>query len=567
MELVLRSRLALGILNRLASDSGYNPATNRSLKRNRNYDEDDDSSRIKFRKTSISGDVFRTEICDGAKTRQNISSTSNHWLKYNNVEDNGNNVSYNVDDEVLFVKEISKSPISKNNVYKNEGRDELQYYILGRNINKREASYTPRKYIKLQGPIGIVKSYKKTPKKCFKQLKITDMGFNTVKPKKYFKQLKITDMGFNTVKHNNDLTKEYDPITVASKCLSDSEVNFVPLEKSTSFTKVDRVNTLRDNQKDIPVVSMDWLSQLNTKYIIKNNHTQAKMLDLMRESDINSKVISDLRVAFLENMSKYELSSPYSLIVEPKPTDSVLHVPKHNDTTTEYPKPTVELPPLTLAQEELVKKAFGPGPAGQLLVEKFNLKIFRRDLQTLAGQNWLNDEVINFYMNLLIQRSETREDLPKVYATNTFFYPKLMQSGHAGLKRWTRKVDIFEHDLMLVPVHLGKHWCLSLIDFREKKISYLDSLGHRNQACLDALLKYLYDEHKDKKGQTFDSSEWVTENLKDIPQQLNGSDCGIFACTFAEFSARGAEYSFTQAQMPYLRRKAALEILQARLLL
>lgn len=55
--------------------------------------------------------------------------------------------------------------------------------------------------------------------------------------------------------------------------------------------------------------------------------------------------------------------------------------------------------------------------------------------------------------------------------------------------------------------------------------------------------------------------------LQDIPQQMNGSDCGMFACTFAEFSSRDAPYTFTQANMPYLRKKAALEILQAKLLL
>ena len=56
----------------------------------------------------------------------------------------------------------------------------------------------------------------------------------------------------------------------------------------------------------------------------------------------------------------------------------------------------------------------------------------------------------------------------QVYATNTFFYPKLMQSGHSALKRWTRKVDIFAQDLMIIPVHLGMHWCLATIDFKKK---------------------------------------------------------------------------------------------------
>lgn len=169
-------------------------------------------------------------------------------------------------------------------------------------------------------------------------------------------------------------------------------------------------------------------------------------------------------------------------------------------------------------------------------------------------------------------------------------------------------MDIFAHDLIVVPVHLGVHWCLSIVDFRAKKINYLDSMGGRNQACLDALLQYLRDEHQDKKGAPFDDSGWKTECLKvnlkfpfltisnifidivawrwynlyltpdkltygfplfsqDIPQQMNGSDCGMFACTFAEFSSRNAPYTFTQAHMPYLRRKAALEILTGKLLL
>lgn len=67
---------------------------------------------------------------------------------------------------------------------------------------------------------------------------------------------------------------------------------------------------------------------------------------------------------------------------------------------------------------------------------------------------------------------------------------------------------------MVVPVHLGVHWCMSIIDFREKKLSYLDSMGGQNQAALSALLQYLRDEHKDKKGQPFDDSGWKTESLR-----------------------------------------------------
>ena len=84
-----------------------------------------------------------------------------------------------------------------------------------------------------------------------------------------------------------------------------------------------------------------------------------------------------------------------------------------------------------------------PSTAGnEVIIDKFNLRITRRDMHTLVGTNWLNDEVINFYMNLLIERGK-QDNYPTVYCFNTFFYPKLASHGHASLKRWTRKASIF----------------------------------------------------------------------------------------------------------------------------
>ncbi|KAL0895198.1 hypothetical protein ABMA27_013639 [Loxostege sticticalis] len=526
------------------------------------------------------------------------------------------------EDDVIFVKKKINSPppikpykfFIKNSADTSDSRDDsVQYYKLSRKLSDRNSiSVSPKTYSKFKAPVGITKAYKKVPTsvpRWMQSSKPSNLSnarnrflnhngnarttlsevFNldekrnyqelirrvasSMKPvslnkpidlinlaedsasfrytqraqKKALDEIKLVEKGLAFDKENEN-TKEYDPITVASINSSDSEVEIVPSESSTSSSvRIDPVNSLRESFRDKDVTAGDWLAKLDLKYNKKKKDTQEKLKDARRESDIISKVNSEQKIAHLEHKLKYELSIPESLFEEPQPT--------------------VELPPLTPEQEKLVNRALGPGPPGQLLVEKFNLRIHRRDLQTLCGLNWLNDEVINFYMNLLMQRAGERPQLPRVYAANTFFYPKLMQAGQAGLRRWTRKVDIFAHDLMVVPVHLGVHWCLSIVDFRDKKISYLDSMGGRNQACLDALLQYLRDEHKDKKGQPFDDGGWKTECLKDIPQQMNGSDCGMFACTFAEFSSRNAPYTFSQAHMPYLRRKAALEILQGKLLL
>ena len=54
--------------------------------------------------------------------------------------------------------------------------------------------------------------------------------------------------------------------------------------------------------------------------------------------------------------------------------------------------------------------------------------------------------------------------------------------------------------------------------------------------------------------------------VKDIPQQMNGSDCGMFTCKFAEYLSRNANITFSQEDMPYFRRRMIYEIVEAKLM-
>lgn len=110
-----------------------------------------------------------------------------------------------------------------------------------------------------------------------------------------------------------------------------------------------------------------------------------------------------------------------------------------------------ELPILTDEMTQVINDAFISHPSGDLLVTKFNIRITRKDIETLKKLNWLNDEIINFYFRMIVERSKETDNLPSVYATNTFFYSKLTSKGYKKVKRWTRKVDIFSHTLMLIP--------------------------------------------------------------------------------------------------------------------
>lgn len=226
----------------------------------------------------------------------------------------------------------------------------------------------------------------------------------------------------------------------------------------------------------------------------------------------------------------------------------------------------VVLPSLTPAMVHEVEAALVPTPPDEVLASAFRLNISRADMHTLTDTQWLNDEVVNFYMNLLMQRSQ-KEGFPTVYAFNTFFYPKLVQGGHAALKRWTRTVDLFSFDIILVPLHLTAHWCLAVVDFRKPHIAYYDSLNSdcEQPQCLATLQKYLEDESLHKRSYGLNWDCW-TLKVMDVPQQENYNDCGMFTCQFAECISRDAPISFGQQHMPYFRKRVVYEILHKTIL-
>jgi hypothetical protein len=137
---------------------------------------------------------------------------------------------------------------------------------------------------------------------------------------------------------------------------------------------------------------------------------------------------------------------------------------------------------------------------GSPVLQAFNSAIGRKEIDLLQDVGCLNNEVINFYLQMISECSETKDEWPSVYAFNTFFYGSLQSYGHCGVKRWTRKVDLFCYNLVLIPVHLGLHWCLAAVDFGRRKVSYYDSLGLSNSTCLDLICLYLEEERADKKG-------------------------------------------------------------------
>ena len=124
------------------------------------------------------------------------------------------------------------------------------------------------------------------------------------------------------------------------------------------------------------------------------------------------------------------------------------------------------------------------------VVCNFNITMTKKDLYCLTGENWLNDKVefvmikqeyltfiskaLEFYLQMVASRrcqeSQFRGGrLPRVHCMSTYFFLNLIMRGYEGsIQRWNKDVDIFTFHMVLVPIHLQEHWCLAIIDFRNK---------------------------------------------------------------------------------------------------
>ncbi|KAH9937461.1 uncharacterized protein B0H18DRAFT_198884 [Fomitopsis serialis] len=201
-----------------------------------------------------------------------------------------------------------------------------------------------------------------------------------------------------------------------------------------------------------------------------------------------------------------------------------------------------------------------------------------KDLARLRPGQWLNDEIINFYGQLIMTRAEASKENPgmnaqrrclNVHYFSSFFWSKLEKDGYekARLAKWTKKFDIFSKDMVLVPVnHRNVHWTAAAINFRRKRIESYDSMGMPREEVFKLLRGYLDAEHRNKKKKPFDFTGWKDYVLDETPQQGNGYDCGVFTCQFLENLSRGRErFLFRQHDVPYLRRRMIWEIGNAKL--
>ncbi|KAK9375790.1 uncharacterized protein V1513DRAFT_441990 [Lipomyces chichibuensis] len=233
--------------------------------------------------------------------------------------------------------------------------------------------------------------------------------------------------------------------------------------------------------------------------------------------------------------------------------------------------PRVEhLAPLTGSQLKTVEECFRIRDTSRVLVAAFRIDITVRDIRTLANRQWLNDNVIDFYLEMVTQRSRDDPKLPKSFCFSTHFFTTLSGNrGYQGVARWGKRKQLMlsNTDYIFVPINVhNAHWCVSVINIKRRRFEYYDSLGGGPGNCFTHLRDYIINECRTQSVPMDDIDGWDEYVARDSPMQENGFDCGVFTCKTAEVLSRECPLSFSQKDMQTLRRRMVFEILVKRLL-
>ena len=231
---------------------------------------------------------------------------------------------------------------------------------------------------------------------------------------------------------------------------------------------------------------------------------------------------------------------------------------KKNEPKEEDTRVVIEETP---SQEDKILK----GQSKEVL-SKHGLHLNRGDYRSLIGRNYLNDKIIDQYLQILQRRSEEETSLPRVHACTTFLYTQLktfgLEEGCRRTERWTPE-NLLEKDQIFFPIHHGHHWSLVMVEPENRAVHYFDSLpGSRHKSAAPGMMKrYMETQHK-KKGV---EAEYSIKIREDAPLQYNGVDCGVFVCQYAERITRRSRMDFTQRDMTEARKKMIGELLEGKI--
>jgi hypothetical protein len=245
------------------------------------------------------------------------------------------------------------------------------------------------------------------------------------------------------------------------------------------------------------------------------------------------------------------------------------------------------IPVLKKREHELVESVLNSNtllPDDNFVIHQLNTQLAIRSLDTLRPRAWLNDVVINVYLQLLIQQDDqirqfADDDRDPSFCFDSHFYNNLVQMHHADLsvqnvydyskaEKWSQKTPtkkLFDLHRLFIPINYTEdHWACAVVDFEKRSIKYLNSYGTHDgtETILQNLLRFLSDEHRKERNSKLPDS-WRIENDIRVPQQENSYDCGVYCCAFVDLLLNGHPLDVvTPTDIDVYRERIALALIR-----
>ncbi|KAI5404478.1 probable ubiquitin-like-specific protease 2B isoform X2 [Lathyrus oleraceus] len=204
------------------------------------------------------------------------------------------------------------------------------------------------------------------------------------------------------------------------------------------------------------------------------------------------------------------------------------------------------------------------------------VSLSKRDFDLLQPDTFINDTIIDFYIQYLKNQIQ-EEEKPRFHFFNSFFFRKLVDldknpssasDGKAAflrVRKWTRKINLFEKDYIFIPVNFNLHWSLivichpgEVVNFNDKELAnslrvpcilHMDSIKGNHSGLKNLLQSYLWEEWKERhKDAPEEDLSALFSNLRflplALPQQDNSYDCGLFLLHYLELFLAEAPLTF-----------------------
>jgi Ulp1 family protease len=185
-----------------------------------------------------------------------------------------------------------------------------------------------------------------------------------------------------------------------------------------------------------------------------------------------------------------------------------------------------------------------------------HINIRARSLRRLHRGLEVDSHVVDGYLRLLQGRSTNR--YIKCMSTNFFnrlYNPIGIDKNRpadtvnlASVSKDFTGVDLFQTQLIFIPVLVKSHWTLIVVDTVAEQIRYLDSQHGDGTAYLNAVKRWiakLWNNDKSNHNIPFPADGWrlVPSTAITTPQQQDNTSCGVFILMFAELLATGQDVS------------------------